>query len=72
MITHKIKKNLPIILFGKKFWTPLLKWLEHTLVEKRLITKHELNIFYVTDSIQKASALLQKVKNYSSGNLKDK
>jgi len=72
IITRKIKKNIPIILFGKKFWTPLLKWLKHTIVKKRLITNHELTIFYVTDSIQKASALLQKVKNNSSGNLKDK
>lgn len=71
IITHKIAKNIPIILFGKKFWSPLLRWLKQTLVKKRLITSHELDIFYVTDDVKKASEMLKKVKNYSSGNLKD-
>ncbi|KKQ56041.1 MAG: hypothetical protein US74_C0019G0012 [Parcubacteria group bacterium GW2011_GWA2_38_13] len=72
MNTRKIKKNIPIILFGKKFWAPLLQWLEHTIAKKKLIAKNELKIFYVTDSIQKATEMLKKVKNNSTGNLKDK
>lgn len=72
IITHKITKTIPIILFGKKFWTPLLKWLKQTVVKKRLITNYEFSIFYVTDNIKKAAEMLKNVKNFSSGNLKDK
>lgn len=72
MITRKIEKRIPIILFGKKFWNPLLKWLKNTVVKKGLITKYELKILMVTDSTKKAAEMLKKAKNYSSGNLKDK
>lgn len=58
--TKKIEP-IPIILFGKKYWTPLIEWLESELFERyHTISREDLNIFWVVDSAEEAFDLITK------------
>jgi uncharacterized protein (TIGR00730 family) len=50
--TGKIKKNLPIVLFGKEYWDKLINF--ETLVEFGTIDRKDLDLFYTTDSVDEA------------------
>ncbi|SVE54991.1 uncharacterized protein METZ01_LOCUS507845, partial [marine metagenome] len=61
--TKKMKKNLPIVLFGKEYWNNLINF--KTLVEFGSIDKKDLDLFFLTSSIDEAyeyvtSRLIQK------------
>ena len=61
--TEKIKKRLPIVLFGKEFWNKLINF--KTLVEFGTIDKKDLNLFFLTSNVDEAyefvtSSLTQK------------
>ena len=51
--TEKMDR-LPIVLFGKKFWSGLLKWLKGTLLHEKTISPEDLDLFIVTDSPEEA------------------
>ncbi len=52
--TEKIRK-VPVVLFGKTFWTPLIEFLEKTLYEKhKAIDKKDLELFVLVDSVDEA------------------
>ncbi len=46
--TEKIKR-IPIVLIGTDFWDGLVTWLKEKLVDKGLISKEDMNLFYLTD-----------------------
>ena len=50
--TKKITKNLPIVLFGKEFWSKLINF--ETLVEFGTIDRKDLDLFFVTSSVDDA------------------
>ncbi len=50
--TGKIKKNLPIVLFGKEYWNKLINF--ETLVEFGTIDRKDLDLFFLTDSVDEA------------------
>lgn len=50
--TGKIKKALPIVLFGKSFWDRVLNL--DVLVEYGTISKTDLDLFFTTDSVDEA------------------
>ena len=50
--TGKIKKNLPIVLFGKEYWNKLINF--ETLVEYGTINKKDLDLFFLTSSVDDA------------------
>ncbi len=55
----------PIILVGKKFWTPMVEWIKTTMVkENKTITKEEFTLFSLVDSVDEAYALIQKYEPY--------
>lgn len=56
--TGKVK-NFPILLYGKDYWAPTLKQIE-TMVEAGTVGKEELRFLHVADSIEEATAMLQK------------
>ena len=61
--TEKIKKRLPIVLFGEKYWNKLINF--KTLVEFGTINKKDLDLFFLTSSVDEAyefviSSLIQK------------
>jgi len=56
--TKKIQP-LPVILFGKAYWQPLISWMEESLLkEYSTISPGDLHIFHVVDSVEEA---LQKI-----------
>ncbi|CAD2089327.1 lysine decarboxylase-like protein, putative [Plasmodium vinckei lentum] len=48
----RFKKHVPIILFGKQFWTSILNF--DMLVEYGLISKDDVDSLFITDSIDEA------------------
>lgn len=58
--TKKISQKIPIILVGKEFWAPLLKWMEESWYEKNhLIHKEDLSILSVVDSAEEAFKIIK-------------
>ena len=47
--TEKIKKRLPIVLYGKEFWEKVVNW--DYLVEIGTISPEDLDLFYISDGI---------------------
>ncbi len=61
--TKKIDR-IPIILYGKEFWTPLLKWIEETLFKKnKMIHKEDMEIYHLVDSVDEAYEYIMKRAN---------
>jgi len=52
--TKKIRK-VPILLFGREYWTPLLSFIEKTLYEKNAaIDEKDLSLYKLVDSVDEA------------------
>lgn len=51
--TNKISK-IPIVLVGTDYWEGLIDWLNKRLVEKGLINKDDMDLFYLTDDCESA------------------
>ena len=52
--TGKIRK-IPILLFGREYWTPLLSFIEKTLYEKHAaIDEKDLKLYTLVDSVDEA------------------
>ena len=47
--TRKIKKRLPIVLYGKDYWKNVINW--NYLVDIGTISKEDLKLFYISDEI---------------------
>ena len=57
--TNKLE-SVPIVLIGKEFWTPLLAWMNSTVLEKfNCISKEDLNIYKLVDTAEEAYAILK-------------
>jgi len=58
--TKKISHKIPVILVGKEFWTPLLKWMEESWYEKNhLLPKEDLSIITIVDSAEEAFEIVK-------------
>lgn len=58
--TKKIEK-LPVVLYGKEFWEPLLRFFEKDLLKKyKTISKEDLELFHVVDSVDEALKYILK------------
>ncbi|PRQ12285.1 TIGR00730 family Rossman fold protein [Corynebacterium sp. 13CS0277] len=55
-ITH-----YPVVLIGTEFWGGLVQWLKDRLLAEGMIAEKDLDIFYVTDSVDEAVAHIQSV-----------
>lgn len=54
--THKTRLS-PVVLIGVEFWTPLIKWLEQTLLERYgTVGAPDLQLFMLTDDLDEAVA----------------
>lgn len=52
--THKINR-FPIVLMSKSFWGGLLDWIKNTLLEaNNNISKEDLDLFYLADTVEEA------------------
>jgi uncharacterized protein (TIGR00730 family) len=71
--TGKIPSDVPIILYGEKFWKPFMEWVENTLLdENRFLTKEELAIIQLVDTPEEAMRIIKKTfeRPYGSETLK--
>jgi uncharacterized protein (TIGR00730 family) len=50
--THRISR-FPLILFGKKYWRGLIRWMKSTLEDGRFISPGDMDLFVVTDDPKK-------------------
>jgi len=63
LIQTKKAQNIPIVLVGKEFWTPLLEWIKTSLVnEYETISKKDLDLLQLVDSAKEAWAIVKKSK----------
>ena len=61
LIQTKKIEPIPVILYGKEYWTPLLQWFEKSLLkEYKTISKEDLDIFKVVDSKDEAKKYIIK------------
>jgi len=52
--TKKIRK-IPIILFGKKYWEPLMTFIQQTVYEEhKAITREDMSLFVLVDTVDEA------------------
>lgn len=63
--TGKIE-GFPIVLVGKEFWEPMLRFLRERMVEHRTIDRADVDRFIVTDSPEEAAAVIAEMgmKNF--------
>lgn len=58
--TNKIER-LPVVLYGKDYWDPLVRFFEQNLVKKfETISPKDLELFVVVDSVDEAFKYIQK------------
>jgi uncharacterized protein (TIGR00730 family) len=50
--TGKIKKDQPIVLFGEEYWSKLINF--ETLVDYGVIERKDLDLFFITSSVDAA------------------
>lgn len=68
LIQTKKIEPLPIICFGKDFWMPLLQYFEKDLLKKhKTISKEDLDIFHLVDSVDEAYDYI--LKNVDCNNI---
>lgn len=59
--TGKMSDQVPVILMGRTFWTPLLQWMKTSLLEEhRFIDREDLKIFQVVDSAKEAFEIIRR------------
>jgi len=52
--THKIAQ-FPVVLVGKEYWTGLIEWMKHTMLEKEHnINAADLELFKIVDTADEA------------------
>ncbi len=52
--------NFPVILYGTRYWRPLLRWLEGPVSNKRMIAPRDLELFKLTDDNDEALAWIEQ------------
>ncbi|MEK7638832.1 MAG: TIGR00730 family Rossman fold protein [Patescibacteria group bacterium] len=61
LIQTKKIEPIPVILYGKEFWDPLLRFFEHDMLKKfQMINGEDLEIFHVVDSVDDAFRYVMK------------
>jgi uncharacterized protein (TIGR00730 family) len=65
LIQTKKIEPIPVVLYGKEYWTPLLEFFKSDLLEKHgTISPEDLELFHLVDSVDEAMKYITKeVKN---------
>jgi uncharacterized protein (TIGR00730 family) len=67
LIQTKKIEPIPVVLYGKEFWTPLVKFFENDLLKKyQTISKEDLEIFKIVDDVDEALKYILKNVNYKN------
>ncbi len=57
--TNRIAK-FPVVLLGRRYWTPLLAWLKKTVLSHGNVSQEDLNLFILVDKPQEAAQAIKK------------
>ena len=70
--TNKVNR-IPLVLVGKKFWTPLIEWFKNTLLmDAAAISESDLDLFVMVDTPEEAcDYICQCHKHGMSGTVKE-
>jgi uncharacterized protein (TIGR00730 family) len=61
LIQTKKITAIPVVLYGKDFWEPLVQWFKTDLLDKyQTISKEDLDMFVMADSVDEAEKLILK------------
>ncbi len=61
--TGKTDTTVPVILVGKKYWSPLLEWMKSVMLEEEeYIDPQDMHIFHLVDSADEALKIIRKTK----------
>lgn len=55
--TSRMKK-LPVILFGKSYWKPIIYWMQTRAVPQGLLPEKDLELVHVTNSVKEAADII--------------
>ena len=59
--TKKITENIPVILVGKDFWIPLMKWIEECVVQKyRTASPEDIYLFKIVNTAEEAFEIIKQ------------
>ena len=67
MQTNKLS-HFPIVMVGKDFWSGLVEWFKTTLLENKVISETDFDIFHVVDDVDEAVDIIDDF--YRSSDLK--
>lgn len=69
LIQTKKIEPIPVILYGKEYWEPLLRFFEQSLLKKyQTISPEDLDLFQVVDSVDEAYKYINKNVNTKNVN----
>lgn len=61
LIQTKKIEPIPVVLYGKEYWEPLVDWICQSLLKTyKTVDEHDLSLFHVTDSVDEAMAYIEK------------
>jgi len=61
--TRKIERHIPIILFGKDFWHPLVEWMKRSLVEQHeTVSLEDFEAMKLVDTVEDAYHIIKTCK----------
>lgn len=49
----------PIVLIGRDYWAPFIAWLNDTVLKDSFITREDINLFHIADTVEQAIELLK-------------
>ena len=55
--------DFPIIFYGKEYWQGLLDWFRDTLLEEKMISPEDMDLFKVVDTPEEAVAIIEEFYN---------
>lgn len=59
--TNKISKDIPVVLVGKAFWEPFLKWAKEMMYDKyKAIDEGDMKLYTLVDTAEEAFEIIKK------------
>ncbi len=55
--------DFPIIFYGKEYWQGLIDWFRNTLLEEKMISPEDMDLFTVVDTPEEAVAIIEEFYN---------
>jgi uncharacterized protein (TIGR00730 family) len=60
LVQTKKVKEMPVVLFGSRFWGGLVEWLEDQPLGDRMLRKRDMKLFNVTDDVEEATDIIRR------------